>query len=196
MLWTILAVIAVIILLFMTRRRVAYKRLFSDDHFLEIAEGMARIKPAAEERIEAPDSFQPATFDDPRALITSQKLRVFYTVTHNGHLFEHHYSISIAQGYTAIPVGETFSLFVAHLLGFRSQQFSIQRSQRGIYHVEWEWKAEEQEEFARHPVIVPKREELPALREKLNEWRRNVFLQQSEIPLSDEAIDEVMNKHS
>ena len=183
--WTILVGVAVLVLLFLLRRAAAYQRMFSEAHFLEIAEGMARIKPIAQEQMEAPDTIQPVTFDDPRTLKTSQNLRVFYTVTRNEHLFEHHYSVSIAHGYTSTAVGEIFSLYVAHLLGFTSQQFSIQRSQRGIYHVEWHWKPDEQAAFAHQAVKVPTREELPALREKLDEWRRNVFLQAVEIPVPD-----------
>ena len=150
MVWTILVLCAAVIVLFMMRRAAAYKRLFADEHFLEIAEGMTRLKKAAHANIKKSDKQKITARDDPRVLITSQNLRVFYTVvqseTEQGEpCFEHHYSISVLGGYTATAVGEVFTLYVAHLLGFTAQKFSIERSQHGVYHIEWQFTPNEQE---------------------------------------------------
>lgn len=189
MFWTILVIIALVILLFMMRRRAAYKKLFADAHFLEIAEGVQHLKAAALARIETVEKQKLAPPDnphnDPRILLTSQNLRVFYTVQQSEESFEHQFSLSIANGYTAIPVGETFSLYLALLLAFASQHFTIERSPHGIYHVEWQLTPGKQETFARTPVTIPQRAELPAIYERLEKWRGEISVQQTELPLPD-----------
>ncbi len=179
-------IIALVILLFMMRRRAAYKRLFADAHFLEIAEGVRHLKAAALARMEKSEqkSAPPDNpNNDPRVLITSQNLCVFYTISEGEESFDHHFSLGIAKGYTATPVGETFSLYLAHLLAFASQHFTIERSQNGIYHVEWQLTPETQETFARTPVKIPERAELPAIYERLEKWRGEISIQQTEISL-------------
>ena len=189
MFWTFLAIIAAVILLFIMRRAAAYKTLFADEHFLEIAEGVGRLKTAALAQIEKEDAQTIITRDDPRVLLTKQNLRVFYTVSEVvsevESNFQHHFSLSIAQGYTATAVGETFSLYFAYLLAFAARDFTVERSQNGVYHVEWQLTPAEHQKFARTPVKTPPREELPAIYERLHQWRREISVQQTEIPLPE-----------
>jgi len=82
-------------------RGATYRRIFADGHFTDAAQGVARLKAAALERVIASDEDEVRSPADPRALVTSAGLALVYTVRRMEDRFVHHYSVSVAGGYTA-----------------------------------------------------------------------------------------------
>ena len=144
-----------------------YRRLFADEHFLEVARGVARLKAAALEKVIASEGDELRSPDDPRALVTSAGLALLYTVRQGGGRFVHHYSVSVAGGYTAHAVGETFVLFVAKLLGVPFDALALGVGRSTVHHAEFQLGGDGQAEFAGRPVPEVGPKEIAAFR---TEW--------------------------
>src|SRR5262249_31753325 len=95
-------------------RGLPYRRLFADEHFLEIAQAAAGLKAAAFERA---NMGEPTTPSDPRILMTRCGLAVVYTLRRTEEDFIHHFSVSVAGSITAHAVGATFVTFVSQIIG-------------------------------------------------------------------------------
>jgi hypothetical protein len=124
-------------------RGAAYRRLFADDHLLEVARGVTRIKAAALDKVIATDEDEVRSPADPRVVVTSAGLALLYTVRRVEDRFVHHYSVSVAGGYTAHAVGETFVLFVARRLGVPSESLSLGVGRSTVHHAEFRLSAVE-----------------------------------------------------
>jgi hypothetical protein len=150
-------------------RGATYRRIFANAHFTEVAQGVARIKVAAMERVIASDEDEVRSAADPRALITSAGLAMVYTVRRIEDRFVHHYhySVSVAGGYTAHAVGETFVLFAAKLLSVPFEFLALGVGQSTVHHAEFQLSPSEQAEFARRPVPEVSLGEITAFR---GEW--------------------------
>jgi len=113
--WVFPGFVVAAIFLWIVSRICAYRRFFADGHFLEVSQGVPRLKAAALDRIIATNEDQALSPADPRALVTSAGLAFFYTIHHVENRFVHHYSVSEAGRITAAALGETYALFVAKL---------------------------------------------------------------------------------
>ena len=69
--WVFPGFVIAVILLWIVSRIRAYRRFFADAHFMEISQGVPRLKAAALDRIIAPNEDQAPSPSDPRALVTS-----------------------------------------------------------------------------------------------------------------------------
>jgi len=128
-------IIAVVILLWIASRIATYRRVFSDAHFAELRAAAPRLKAAAYER--ADQEFQlPTGPDDPRALLTSAGLRVFYTVTKEDGLFAHHCSVSLSGGVTPRAVGGRFIAECVRLFGLPADKVKYEVGQSTVHHAE------------------------------------------------------------
>jgi hypothetical protein len=144
-----------------------YRRLFADAHFVEVARGVDRLKDAALERVIVSDEDEVASPADRRTLVTSAGLALLYTVRAVEGRFVHHYSVSVAGRYTAHAVGETFTLFVAKLLGLPFEALALGVGRSTVHHAEFRLSAGEQAEFAARPVPVVSAAEVAVFR---SEW--------------------------
>jgi hypothetical protein len=143
-----------------------YRRLFADGHFVEVARGIARIKPAAIDHVIVSEEDAVTSGDDPRVLITSRGLALCYTVAqYEGEgRFVHHYSISLSGGHTAHAAGASFILFTAKLLGIPFDSLALGVGRSTVHHAEFRLAPAEHEEFARRPVLEISPEEITAFR--------------------------------
>ena len=137
------------------------KKIFSDAHLIEIAERLGPVKAAAEVAAEEEDGVvQP---DDPRVLRTSAQIVIFYTISRDGDVYSHHYSLKDQYGITADAVGATLTLYVGRLLGVAPEALTLQRSDMHVYHAEFALTEEQHRELTRRPVLVPSAVEAKAL---------------------------------
>src|SRR5262249_45910610 len=117
-------------------RAKTYRRLFGDDHFLEIAKAAARLKAAGVEQLTQTDSDLPSSSDDPRILLTSAGLAIVYTVRQEEAAFRHHCSVGVQRGITANAVGGTFLMYVARLLGLPIERMQFEIGKSTVHHGE------------------------------------------------------------
>lgn len=158
---------------------VSYRRLFSDEHFLEISKSIGSLKTAAISNIETDDDL-PSSPDDPRVLRTTAGLAIFYTVRNENGLYIHHYSVSVPGRHTAHAVGATFILFAAKLLGFSRDHSHFLIGESTVHHCEVRLSWSEHEKVATSPVpevsladIQAFRVGMPGARREI-EWHRLV----------------------
>ena len=165
--------IAVIFLWIVSRIR-AYRRFFADTHFLEVSQGVPRLKAAALDRIIAPNEDQAPSPSDPRALVTSAGLAFFYTIHRVENRFVHHYSVSEAGRITAAALGETYTLFVAKLLGVPFGTLKLEMGQSAIRHAEFILSDAEQSEFAARATLEISAAEVKAFSRECMEVREHL----------------------
>ncbi len=133
-------------------RILVYRRIFANQHFIEVTQSLRKIREAAiNDVIDSRDN-TPLSPNDPRVVVTSSRLALAYTVVKIEDGFVHHYSVSVAGGYTSHTVGATFILFVSGLLGvpLDVQMFGVGRST--VHHAEFQLTNEGHTEFANHPI--------------------------------------------
>lgn len=151
-----------------------YRRLSADEHYLEIAREVARLKVAALDRVIALDEDEAPSPTDPRALITSAGLALFYTARRSDDRFAHHYSVSVAGGYTSHLVGEMFTLFIARLLGVPFEALTLEVGRSSVYHAEFHLSAAEQSKFAERAVPKVTTAEITSFRREYMEVRKHL----------------------
>jgi hypothetical protein len=144
-----LAVVGAAVLFFRGRM---YRRLFSNEHFIEIGHCVAGLKAAALER--ATDAMADGKWDpsDPRMLVTSAGLAIAYTVHANDPEFIHHCSVGVSGDFTAHGAGATFVAFVMNLVGLPMDKARFQVGESTVHHAEATLGAEEHEKVARASV--------------------------------------------
>jgi len=152
----------------------AYRRFFADEHFLEIAREVARLKIAALDRVVALDEHEAPSPTDPRALVTSAGLALFYTIRRIDDRFVHHYSVSVARGHTAHLVGEMFTLFVARLLGVPFEALTLEVGRSAVHHAEFHLPATEQSKFAERAAPKVSPIEITSFRKECMEVRKHL----------------------
>ncbi len=94
------------ILLWLFSRGGFYKRVFADEHFLEVARALPRVKAAAVGGVYEADEPMESPENNPRVLVTSAGLILAYTVRREDDRYVHHYSVSAGGGVTAHSLGE------------------------------------------------------------------------------------------
>ncbi len=171
----VVCVVAALLLLWWLPRGSQLKKIFSEAHLIEIAERLGPVtRSAAGKAEETEEDFAPES--DPRVIITSAKIVVFYTISREGHSFSHHYSLKDQYGITAHAVGATLILYIARMLGIAPDALTLQRSEQHVYHAAFELSEEQQRAFINRPIPVPTPEEASAIfQECLTERDRVVF---------------------
>lgn len=148
-------------------RSATYRRIFADAHFVEVAQGIVRLKAAALSRVIVSDEDEVRSPTDLRTLITSAGLVLVYTIRRMDNMFVHHCSISLAGGYTAHAVGESFTLFVAKLLGVPFEQLALGVGRSTVHHAEFHLSEGAEATFAARSVPEVSPAVIKAFR---NEW--------------------------
>jgi hypothetical protein len=142
-----------------------YTRVFSDEHFHEVATRLPALKRAALARLVFSESDAVCTPEDPRGMLTSAGLAVLYLIGQEGRWFHHDLSISSpSRAYTIHAVGNVFGCFLARLLGIGKERLHLHISSRSIHHAGFTLSTEEHEQFADRPVTPLSPEELSAFR--------------------------------
>jgi len=147
----------------------AYTRLFSDDHFHEVAARLPALKRAALERVILSASDAVCTPEDPRGMLTSAGLTMLYLIGREGRWFHHDLSVSLPiRAYTLHAVGNMFGCFLVRLLGIGMERLHFHNSSRRVHHTGFTLSAEEHEQFADRPVTPLSPGDLAAFR---RHWR-------------------------
>ena len=143
----------------------AYTKVFSDDHFHEVAARLPALKRAALARLVFSESDAVCTPEDPRGMLTSAGLAVLYLIGREGRWFHHDLSVSLPiRAYTIHAVGNVFGCFLARLLGIGRERLHLHLSSRSVHHTGFTLSAEEHEQFADRPVTPLSPEELAVFR--------------------------------
>ncbi|HEV3191899.1 MAG TPA: hypothetical protein VGY54_15415 [Polyangiaceae bacterium] len=129
-----------------------YRRLFSDEHFIEIGRSGAGLKAAALESATDGVADGMRGPSDPRMLVTSAGLAIAYTVHKNDLEFIHHCSVGVSGDITAHGVGATFVAFAITLVGLPIHKARFQVGESTVHHAEATLSAEEHEKMARAAV--------------------------------------------
>ena len=176
--WIVLALVVVVCLAYVLARWNAYRRLFSDDHFLEVARAAPGLRGAAVERAADFDRASSGilTQSDPRVLSTSSDLAVVYTVREDreGGAFVHHGSVGVIGGPTAHALGSTFVLFVAQRMGLPLERMRFEIAPSTVHHCEVRLTRAEHETIAGSRMRDVSVGEIDALRREAFEARSQV----------------------
>jgi hypothetical protein len=152
--WIVPGIIVVLCLLvsLALSRASTYRRLFADEHFLEVARAAHRMKLAALANVMLSDDELPKPPDDPRIFVSTEGLVIVYTVRRQKQQFVHHCSVSIAGGYTAHAVGGSFIAFMTKLVGLPWDKMSYEIGNSTVHHGELVVGPEEHEAIAAQNV--------------------------------------------
>jgi|SRR5579862_9362388 len=146
--WICLGVGVAAPIIWIVVRARRYNRLFAKDHYLQIAREVPRLKTATLERVILTEEDGVRSPGDPRTMLTRAGLAVVYTIARVDNRFVHHYSVSVAGGYTAGAVGERFVLFIATLVGIPFEQLVLSVVVKStVHHAEFNLSEEEQAQF-------------------------------------------------
>jgi hypothetical protein len=156
-----------------------YSRVFSDDHFHEVATHLPALKRAALARLVFSESDAVCTPEDPRGMLTSAGLAVLYLIGCEGRWFHHDLSVSMpSRAYTIHTVGNRFGCFLARLLGIGMERLQFHFSSRRIHHTVFTLNADEHRQFADRSVTPLSPEQLAAFRRhwalsrRMGSWQR------------------------
>jgi hypothetical protein len=144
-------VVAVLTAMLVSRGR-AYRRLFADEHFLEIARAAHGLKAAAIAEPIDVHGAPPNVPGDARFLLTTAGLAVVYTVVKEEQAFIHHLSVSNSNGITANAVGATFVAYVARLVGLPLSKMTFEVGVSTVHHGEVRLDAAEHEALGALPI--------------------------------------------
>jgi hypothetical protein len=158
-----------------------YRQIFADEHFVEIAQGVAGMKRAALDDINDPTAADIPDPNDGRLLTSSAGLVIYYDITKDDDRFVHHYSISVGGGYTAHAVGRTFGIYVAQLLGVPLDTLTLVVTESSIHHIEFTLDPSSQELFAARAVPVVTLADVPEYRKRGMEANEKVTWQREKI---------------
>ncbi|MCC6997757.1 MAG: hypothetical protein IT370_24275 [Deltaproteobacteria bacterium] len=112
------------------------RRLFGDEHFLEIARKVPAMKDAALASASAPDVEGRVPLDDARLVLTTCGLAILYTVGAEEGQFVHACSVSYRRGVTAHAIGEAFLAYLVILLGLPVERLKLAVSASTAHHAE------------------------------------------------------------
>jgi hypothetical protein len=156
-LFAILAGVA-LLMLFVRNRVRTYSYLFGEDHYMEFAQEVDRIKQAALGQVETHLPSAPYGPDDPRVMHTSADMVVFYVIARDKNLFRHRFTVHLAGRFTPSFIGEMFSLYIITLLGEERERFRLSITLRSVFVGEIMLTSREQEMFAFREIAAPTRD--------------------------------------
>lgn len=170
--WLCFGAVLAVILFWLVPRGRTYDRIFSDEHFLEVAAGMAGVKQGAITLLAT--EMDPSA--DPRTLRTSAGMLIFYTIdrTPEGD-FSHHVSVSKPGDLTTGAVGRRLTFLAALLVGLPLDRLALGYSQRGVHHAAILLAPSEHEALCARPV-------LPVCGDGMKELRREIEAAHKTLP--------------
>lgn len=152
-----------------------YAKLFTDEHFREVASRLPALKRAALERIIVSKADAAFTPEDPRGMRTSAGLAILYIIGREQDWFHHCLSVSsTTHAYTPHAVGDVFICFIARLLGLRMDRLHLWVSPKTVHHAEFRLSVEEHDQFVDRLVTPLSPEELAAFRRDWSLSRRTI----------------------
>ncbi len=97
--------------------------------------------------------------DDPRGVVTSQSLALFYEVTESDEDVVHQLKVALLKRYTPTVIGTTMMLYATRLLG-QDQEFAHYGvSKKPVYYLTFVLSPEQHAEFLTRQWVIPNEEE-------------------------------------
>lgn len=146
-----------------------YKRLFADDHLVELAHRLAKAKAAAlawvEKAPQAGEQSVEAARQLGNAFETSAHISVYYTIDSSAGAYRHHLSIGYTRGALALSAGQHFAAIIDQLLQIDLlSRASMWQANTTVFHISFQLDEPEEQHFATRQVRIPTAAELPDLR--------------------------------
>lgn len=151
-----------------------YRRLFSDEHVIELAQHLARAKTASLALLERPYEGdmkyrEDAAREQGNAFETSMHLAVYYTIDRNAADYRHQVSMSYTRGPLARAGVEHLSGIIGQLLSVDILKAQIFQSQGTVGHLIWLMNEDDEQRFAERTLMIPSLSAVKAIRSKARE---------------------------
>ena len=152
----VLVAIVLFLAFMMWRKMRYYKRVFSDEHYFEVAEVLHELKELALKKVGS-------TYAGPvEGKVTSAGLIISYSIQMEDGQFEHHVALSTKGRRTLHGIAHRFIYYSIWVLGLPIEQLQMAASQTSVHHGKVTISAMEQEEFPGSPKKIPSVDELKA----------------------------------
>lgn len=143
------------------------RMLFSPKHLVDASIGVAQVRRAALENIEAADKARTMRADDARSWVTPRKLVLVHRIAKDGSKYVHTCSVSLAGGKTPEAVGSVFMALFVYLFGLASTGLEVHITPKGRYHLGFTLNEEQQRNFENKKLELPSMDAAAGLRTKL-----------------------------
>ena len=183
----ILAILVIRLLMWALSRR--YRRLLSDDHYMEIPRLVAELKRDAVALIGTPVvlSESPDGPEDLRFRLSQHGMSMVYTIDQAETQALHRMSLSDRGGPMAFAAGGLFAFFILDALGIAHDSAAVAHSGTGVIHFGFTLDEPGQEAFVKRPVTFPKLEEIPGIKER-SMARRNSLISSRNLLMSEAEV--------
>lgn len=155
-----------------------YKKIFSDDHILEVWGKLGQAKGVAIDGLTQPiPTSGAATIDAAIArgqrFTTSAGMTFIYTIDRDTDRYEHHVSMSHKR-LLAFAAATYFTALLGEILSIDIREAAFFKGHRMIFHVVFELDEANERQFAAKPVVVPDASRLPDVRQRVLAVRREL----------------------
>ena len=155
-----------------------YKRIFSDDHLLEVWSDVRRVKAIAIEALGEPSSAGDqgsidAAISRGQRFTTSAGMTFIYTIDREGDGYHHHISMSDPR-VLAMAAATYFAVFLGEILSIDVRDATLQSSSRLVCHLSFELDESNEQKFAAQPVAPPDAQMLPEIRKRVLAIKRQL----------------------
>ena len=147
-----------------------YKRLFADDHIVELLGLVPGLKAAAIELSGKPLNPE----GDPRSVITKAGLAVFYSAQASGAEYLHHLSFSYAGAPMAFAAGGRFLHVTLNALGTFGDLEAVAHTRAGVTHGIFRLSEARHEEYVGMELPVPNADNIGTLNKAATSWLDSV----------------------
>ncbi len=173
-LWIVLLATVILLFVWLLLKQRVYSGILSDAHLMEVAEKFDSVRSFAYRLAEEPLEAAEINPDDPRVDITHSGVVVAYTVRRDGKRYLHHFSVSVAGGYTPPSVGGSLVIYLDSLLGRDPDTVEFGVSNGCVYHGEFAVDADEEQRVHAQPLALP--DDIQATRQRCtNIWNHTPF---------------------
>ena len=153
--WIVLLSAVVLFAVWLALKLRRHTRILSDDHLAEVAERFDAVRSFAYRLADEPLAADPVDPGDPRVAVTRDGVVVAYTIRRDGTRYVHHFSVSVAGGYTPPSVGGSLVVYLDSLLGRDPGQVDFGVSHGTVYHGEFTVDADEEPAVQAQPLALP-----------------------------------------
>lgn len=139
------------------------KRIFTDEHYVEVGETLLKLRKVALDNMGGGDD------GSPDGAVTSAGLALSYSINQEGDEFYHHVAVSTPNRRTLHAIGDRFVHYSMWILGLPTDRFRLEASQTSVHHGKVNPSQDEQRELLSRARKVPSPAEIQEImREYIN----------------------------
>lgn len=171
--WPAIGLLAVLLAFWLISGPGKYKRMFSDEHILEVWKKLRQAKAAAIAGLGDPGADQSieAAVTRGQRFETVADMTFLYTIDRQPSGYAHHISMSHQRGVLARAAATYFTALLGEILSIDVRLASLMEGNRTIYHLVFELDEASQQTFAARPVVPPEASKLPQVKERIRAVR-------------------------